>query len=100
MIQSYRDLQVWQMAMDLADEAYDLIEMLPQTERFELKSQMRRASISIASNIAEGWGRTTKTYIHHLSIAYGSLMELETQMTFSERRKYLTPERTQKFWEY
>ena len=99
-IKSYRDLQVWQMAMDMTDEIFDLLTLLPKDERFELRSQMNRAAISVPSNIAEGWGRTTKTYIYHLTVAYGSLMEIETQVLIATRRKYLTQERTAKFWEY
>ena len=90
---SYRDLRVWQVAMDLAVESYRLGELLPSRERFGLVAQIRRAATSIAANIAEGHGRLLRgEYRHHLSIARGSLKELETLLALSERLGYLSAE--------
>ena len=85
----YRDLMVWQAAMDLTVEVYRLTTTFPTYERYGLTSQLRRAAISIASNIAEGHGRTHRgEYLPHLSIARGSTMEVETQLTVAEYLGY------------
>ena len=77
----YSELVVWQKAMDLVTDIYKITALFPNEERFGLSSQVRRAAVSIPSNIAEGHGRKmTGAYINHLSIAFGSLMELETQV--------------------
>lgn len=79
--------------MDLVEVVYRLTERFPSVEQWGLVSQMRRAAISVPSNIAEGYGRqATGEYRHHLSIARGSLLELETQILLSQRLKYLKPE--------
>ncbi|MEM6782498.1 MAG: four helix bundle protein [Bacteroidota bacterium] len=92
-IEHYTDLIVWQRAMDLVDEVYDLARAFPTDERFDLRSQVRRAAVSIPSNIAEGWGRASrKEYLHFLSIARGSLYEVETQMRIAARRQYIRQE--------
>lgn len=86
MTQGYRDLVVWQQAMDFAVETYRLTSSFPKEEMFGLTSQMRRAAVSIASNIAEGEGRKSKNeFSHFLGIALGSKSELETQLILSER---------------
>ena len=78
-IKSYRDLRVWQAGMDLVVRVYRLTQGFPTHELYGLTSQMRRAAVSIPSNIAEGHTReSSKEYLHHLSIAQGSLAELET----------------------
>jgi len=75
----YRDLLVWQKAMDLVVQRYEITKGFPSEEKFGLVSQMRRAAVSIPSNIAEGHGRRSeKEFANHLWIANGSLMELET----------------------
>jgi len=80
-ISSFKDLLVWQKAIVIVKEVYLLTQKLPEEEKFGLVSQMRRCSVSIPSNIAEGWGRnSTKSYIQFLRIARGSLFELETQL--------------------
>jgi four helix bundle protein len=92
-IQSYRELKVWQRAMDLIEQSYQLTRSFPADERFGLISQIRRASISIAANIAEGQGRnSTKEFLNHLSMARGSLMELETLLLASQRVGLITQE--------
>jgi four helix bundle protein len=85
-IQSYRELEVWQSGMDLAEDCYRVTKIFPKEELFGLTNQIRRAAVSIPANIAEGQGREhTKEFLHHLSIARGSLMELETHLMLSQR---------------
>nr|WP_281024049.1 four helix bundle protein [Rhizobium tropici] len=92
-INSYQDLTVWQRAMDLAVECYALTKEFPKEEIYGLVSQIRRASVSIAANIAEGYGReATGAYVHHLKIAQGSLKELETHLIISTRVGVVTLE--------
>ena len=87
----YKELIVWQKAMDLTVEIYKLVKLLPKEETYALSDQMRRAVISIPSNIAEGFGRnSTREYIQFLSIARGSCFELETQLQACEHIKYLS----------
>jgi four helix bundle protein len=89
-ITSYRDLEVWNRAMDLAILCYRLTEKFPNTERFNLSSQIQRAAVSVPANIAEGHGRShTGDFLHHLSIAYGSLMELETHFIIANELGFL-----------
>lgn len=92
-IRSYRDLGVWQKAIDLVDVCYLLTRRFPTDERYGLSSQIRRAAVSIPANIAEGNGRTGRgEYLRFLSIARGSLRELETLLIISERQAYGTAE--------
>ena len=96
MTQGYRDLIVWQQAMDVAVETYRLTSAFPKDEMFGLTSQMRRAAVSIASNIAEGEGRKSKNeFSHFLGIALGSKSELETQIVLSERVNLLKSSETE-----
>jgi four helix bundle protein len=89
-VRSYRELKVWEKAMDLVEAVYTVTRNWPREELYGLTSQVRRAAVSIPSNIAEGQGRTsTKEFLHHLSIAYGSLLEVETQLLIAERLHYL-----------
>jgi four helix bundle protein len=82
----YEDLQVWQKAIDLAEEAYIATKNFPKEEIFGLVMQMRRSSVSVASNIAEGCARNSpKEFQHFLSIASGSVAELKTQVIISQR---------------
>jgi four helix bundle protein len=86
LIKSYRDLLVWQKAMDLVAESYTLSTKLPKTETYGLVSQIQRSAVSIPANIAEGHGRDhLGDYLHHLSVANGSLMELETHLLLASR---------------
>ncbi|WP_255369208.1 four helix bundle protein [Fibrobacter sp. UWT2] len=96
MTQGYRDLIVWQQAMDVAVETYRLTSAFSKDEMFGLTSQMRRAAVSIASNIAEGEGRKSKNeFSHFLGIALGSKSELETQIVLSERVNLLKSSETE-----
>ena len=89
-VQSYRDLRVWQTAVELTLEIYRITESLPPSERFGLSSQLRRAAVSIASNIAEGHARNTRAeYLNFLSIARGSAIEVEVQLFLAEEIGYL-----------
>jgi four helix bundle protein len=89
-IQSYRDLKVWQKSVDIAVECYQLSRRLPRAEMYGLSSQIQRAAASIPANIAEGHGREhLGDYLHHLSVANGSLMELETHILIAVRLTYL-----------
>jgi four helix bundle protein len=89
-IKSYRDLIVWQKAMDLVEDVYKKTTGFPREELYGLTSQLRRAVVSVPSNIAEGQGRTSaKEFLHHLSIAYGSLCEVGTQILIAQRLGFL-----------
>lgn len=90
-IQSHKDLKVWQESMDLTIFIYNMVNKFPDYEKFALSSQMRRAAISIPSNIAEGFARKSeKELIHFLYIALGSLSEIETQIEIAFRLNYIT----------
>ena len=87
---SFRELIVWQRAMDLVVEVYSLTKLLPKDEVYGLSSQMRRAAVSVPSNIAEGNSRnTTKEYVRFLNIALGSNAEVETQLEICLKLKYV-----------
>ncbi len=87
---NYSKLKVWKKAMNLTVEIYCLTKLLPESERFGLIDQMRRAAVSIPSNIAEGYSRCSdKEFIHFLRISRGSVSELETQIMLCERISYL-----------
>ena len=89
-IESYRDLAVWQRGIDLVEHVYALSEAFPSEEKYGLTAQLRRAVISISSNIAEGWGYSSrKQYIHFLEQARSSLLEVETQLIIAERLGYI-----------
>jgi four helix bundle protein len=89
-VRNYRDLIVWQKAMDLVSLVYQFTESFPQKEVFGLTNQLRRAAVSIPSNIAEGQGRNTnRDFRHYLSMARGSLQEVETQLELARRLGYL-----------
>lgn len=83
---SYRDLKVWQEAMELAEEAYSVTRMFPKEEMYGMTSQIRRSAASVAANIAEGHGReSTGAFVQFLRHAQGSLKELETHLLLAER---------------
>jgi four helix bundle protein len=98
-LQTYRNLDVWKKSMDLVEEIYRLAKIFPQDELFGLTSQIRRATVSVPANIAEGYGRLhRKEYINHLSIARGSLMEVETHLQIAVRLGYLDREQALAAW--
>ena len=89
MIQSFRDLQVWQKSMDLVVDVYGASEQFPRSELFGLTSQLRRAAVSVPSNIAEGKAAGGQLYRRHVRIALGSNAEMQTQIELSKRLKML-----------
>lgn len=93
MISSFKDLRVWQAGIDLVELVYRITGSFPSTELYGLTSQMRRAALSIPSNIAEGHQRHhLREYLQFLSVALGSMAELETQMEVARRLSYVTDE--------
>jgi four helix bundle protein len=94
-IASYRELLVWQKAMEMVEQVYRFVDGLPSDERFELSRQLRRAAVSVPSNIAEGHSRrSTREYLQFISIALGSVAELETQLLLAVRLNMAQPEST------
>ena len=92
-IETYRDLEVWQTGMEMVVTVYRLTGQFPDKERYGLTSQAQRAAVSVPANIAEGYGRGHRPeYVHHLYIARGSLLELETHMELAVRLGYVTRE--------
>jgi len=92
-IRSYRDLEVWQKAMDLVEDCYRLTGEFPKNEAYGLAGQLQRSAVSIPANIAEGRERAgKKEFVHHLSIACGSLAELETHLLIARRLNYVGEE--------
>ena len=93
-IKSYRDLEVWKKSIELVEQIYLASKNFPREERFGLTSQVRRAAVSVPSNIAEGAARTgTGEYLQSLSVASGSLAEVETQLIIANRLTMLPPEK-------
>ncbi len=94
---NYQDLKVWQKAMNLVENIYQVINTFPNEEKFGLVSQMKRSSISIPSNIAEGAGRNhQKEFRNFLSIANGSTSELETQIILASKLNFINDNETEK----
>jgi four helix bundle protein len=88
MVRSHEDLDVWKLEIVLADEVYEYCKSFPTDERFGLVSQLQRAAVSVAANIAEGSAReSTKDFIRHLSISQGPLAEVQTLLVIARRRK-------------
>lgn len=97
-VNSYKDLLVWQQAIDLTVNIYALTSNFPKSELFGLASQIQRAAISVPSNIAEGHARdSTKEYLRFISIALGSLAEVETQLVIANKLQFLNDE-MMKWW--
>ncbi|MBW2043132.1 MAG: four helix bundle protein [Deltaproteobacteria bacterium] len=89
-VTGYRDMKVWQKSVELVIQCYQVTRGFPKSETYSLASQIQRAAVSIPSNIAEGnQRRHRKEVLHHISIAYGSLAELETQMIIAHRLGYI-----------
>lgn len=91
-IRSHKDLKVWQRAVDFTVQIYSVTGEFPREEAYGLSGQMRRASVSIASNIAEGFGRSSKEYGRYLQVALGSAAELETQIEIAHRISFISDE--------
>lgn len=93
-IKSYRDLVAWQKAIEVGLAIYGATKSFPADERFGLTSQLRRGAVAVASNIAEGYGRASRTdYLRFLKIARGALYEVETQLLFAKELGYLRQDR-------
>jgi len=91
MPQHFKDLIAWQRAMDLVSAVYDVTEAFPRRETYSLTDQIRRAAVSIPSNIAEGQAHySNREFLHFLRHSRGSLAELETQILIAQRRSYLS----------
>jgi four helix bundle protein len=94
-IKSFRDLIVWQKAMELVKEVYIITRDLPTEEKYGLTGQLRKSAVSVPSNIAEGWGRkSTGNYLQFLKISNGSLCEADTQLTLCVMLGFLNDEKT------
>jgi len=99
-MKDYRDLMVWQKAMRLVSEIYRHTKSFPEDERYGLTSQLRRSSVSLPSNMAEGYGRnTTQDYVRFLRIANGSLFELQTQLEIARNLEFLSDEHFSELFE-
>ncbi len=100
-VKNYSELIAWQKAMDLVEAVYGATKLFPKEELYGLTSQLRRAAVSIPSNIAEGQGRKSlNEFLHFLSIAYGSLREVETQILIAGRLNYLTQPEVRRLIEF
>lgn len=89
----FENLAAYQRALDLVDKVYDLMKGFPSEEKFALCDQLRRAVVSVPSNIAEGLGRMSgKEQVRFIEISYGSLMEVYCQLTIAKRRQYISEE--------
>ncbi|NLF58104.1 MAG: four helix bundle protein [Candidatus Hydrogenedens sp.] len=99
MSKSYRELQVWQKAVDMVVSVYEVTAEFPAQEKYGLASQTQRAAVSVPANIAEGYGRVHRgDYVHHLSIARGSLAELETHVTIAARLGFIQRDKALNLW--
>ncbi len=99
-IKDYKDLKIWQKGIEIADKIYSITEGFPKTELYCLTSQMRRASTSIPSNIAEGFVRHhSKEYKQFLYISLGSCAELETQLIIANKRNHITKKKLEELAE-
>ncbi len=89
-IKSYNDLLIWQKGISISNLVYTLLKSFPNEEMYALTSQLKRSTVSIPSNIAEGFGRNSvKSYLNFLKISRGSLFELETQLIIAENQNYI-----------
>ena len=95
-IRTYRDLEAWQLGMELVEQVYELTRLMPREELYGLSSQLRRAAVSIPSNTAEGQQiGSSKSYVRYLSMALGSEAEVQTQLELVVRLKLVRRERVQ-----
>lgn len=93
---NYKNLKIWQIGIEIANDVSDLLLEFPKHERFDLSSQLSRCSVSIPSNIAEGSSRTDKSFSHFIDISLGSSFELITQLLVARHRKYINEEKFNK----
>ncbi|MEC5166075.1 four helix bundle protein [Flavobacterium sp. PL11] len=93
---NFKNLKIWIIAMDIANDIYGLTSTFPKSEIYSLSSQMNRCSVSMPSNIAEGSNRENKHFQHYLNISLGSSFELQTQVLIANQNNYLSTEQTEK----
>lgn len=93
---NYKNLKVWQLGIEIANDVSDVLLEFPKHERYDLSSQMSRCSVSIPSNIAEGSSRTDKSFSHFVDIALGSSFELITQLIVAKHRNYIDEDKFNK----
>jgi len=86
---NYKNLKIWQLGIEIANDISDVLLNFPKHERFDLSSQISKCSVSIPSNIAEGSARTDKSFSHFIDISLGSSFELITQLIVAKHRKYI-----------
>lgn len=86
---NYKNLKIWQLGIEIANDVSDILLEFPKHERYDLSSQLSRCSVSIPSNIAEGSSRTDKSFSHFLDVSLGSSFELNTQLIVAKHRKYI-----------
>lgn len=86
---NYKNLKIWQLGIEIANDISDILDTFPKHERFDLSSQISRCSVSVPSNIAEGSARTDKSFSHFLDVSLGSSYELITQLIIAKHRKYI-----------
>lgn len=86
---NYKNLKIWKLGLDIANEVSDLLVKFPTHEKYDLSSQLSRCSVSMPSNIAEGSSRTEKSFSHFLDISLGSSFELGTQLLVAKHRNYI-----------
>lgn len=89
---NYKNLKIWQLGLEIANDISDLLVDFPKHERYDLSSQLSRCSVSMPSNIAEGSAKTDKSFSNYLDIALGSSFELGTQLLVANHRKYINQE--------
>ena len=89
---NYKNLKIWQLGIEIANNISDILLEFPKHERYDLSSQLSRCSVSIPSNIAEGSSRTDKSFSHFIDISLGSSFELITQLIVAKHRKYINEE--------
>jgi len=90
---NYKNLKIWQIAMQITTDVFEILSEFPIEEKYDLRSQMNRCVISIPSNIAEGSSRTNKSFSHFIDISLGSSFELVTQLIIANNRNYLSKEK-------
>lgn len=93
---NYKNLKIWQLDLEIANDISDLLLDFPKHERYDLSSQLSRCSVSVPSNIAEGSAKTDKSFSNYLDISLGSSFELGTQLLIAKHRKYINEENLKK----
>lgn len=100
-VKTHRDLQIWQKSMDLVTIIYDETDLFPNSEKFGLRSQIRRASVSVPANIAEGFGRRSNgDFKRFLNISLGSLFELQTEIEIAKNLGILNESKFEELYDY